>query len=171
MARTTCGAGFLYASTVYAYNEDYIPAETPATMADFFDLEKFPGRRGMRRVPQGNLEFALMADGVPRDLPDSHGSALQRRLHGFPGSDFDRPGDSGVAIERGPVGQGGAFAPRWPAGVSRWDRRQVCGHGLRPHPRISRYPLAGGASASTRPPRVKNNTVPSGLLPTLTRPS
>ena len=66
-ARTTCGAGFLYASTVYAYNEDYSPAETPATMADFFDLEKFPGRRGMRRVPQGNLEFALMADGVPRD--------------------------------------------------------------------------------------------------------
>ena len=43
-ARTACGAGFLYASTVYAYNEDYIPAETPATMADFFDLEKFPGR-------------------------------------------------------------------------------------------------------------------------------
>lgn len=66
-ARTRCGAGFLYASTVYAYNEDYIPGEKPATMADFFDLEKFPGRRGMRRVPQGNLEFALLADGVPRD--------------------------------------------------------------------------------------------------------
>lgn len=65
-SQTTCGAGFLYASTVYAYNEDYIHGEQPATMADFFDLERFPGRRGMRRVPQGNLEFALTADGVPR---------------------------------------------------------------------------------------------------------
>ena len=36
-------------------------------MADFFDLEKFPGRRGMRRLAQANLEFALLADGVPRD--------------------------------------------------------------------------------------------------------
>ena len=66
-SQTTCGAGFLYASTVYAYNEHYTPGEKPATMADFFDLEKFPGRRGMRRVPQGNLEFALIADRVPRD--------------------------------------------------------------------------------------------------------
>ncbi len=39
----------------------------PETIADFFDLETFPGRRGMRRVPAVNLEFALMADGVPRD--------------------------------------------------------------------------------------------------------
>ena len=66
-AQTACGAGFLYASTVYAYSEDHVAGGEPATMADFFDLEKFPGRRGMRRVPQGNLEFALMADGVPRD--------------------------------------------------------------------------------------------------------
>ena len=36
-------------------------------MADFFDLRTFPGRRGMRRVPQVNLEFALIADGVPLD--------------------------------------------------------------------------------------------------------
>ena len=64
---TECGAPFLYASTVYAYNSDHIPGEKPATMADFFDLERFPGRRGLRRVPQGNLEFALVADGVPHD--------------------------------------------------------------------------------------------------------
>ncbi len=64
---TECGAPFLYASTVYAYNSEHIPGEKPTTMADFFDLEKFPGRRGMRRLPQGNLEFALAADGVPLD--------------------------------------------------------------------------------------------------------
>ena len=64
---TECGIGQLFWSTVYAYNADNIPGEKPATMADFFDLEKFPGRRGMRRVPQVNLEFALIADGVPLD--------------------------------------------------------------------------------------------------------
>ena len=62
-----CGVGQLYWSTVYAYNADNIPGEKPTTMADFFDLEGFPGRRGMRRVPQVNLEFALIADGVPLD--------------------------------------------------------------------------------------------------------
>ena len=60
-----CGAGMLFYSTVYAYNADLFPDEQPATMADFFDVERFPGRRGMRRVPQVNLEFALIADGVP----------------------------------------------------------------------------------------------------------
>ncbi|WP_419161492.1 ABC transporter substrate-binding protein [Candidatus Palauibacter sp.] len=60
-----CGAGMLFYSTVYAYNADLFRDEKPSTMADFFDLEKFPGRRGMRRVPQVNLEFALIGDGVP----------------------------------------------------------------------------------------------------------
>ncbi len=46
--RTECGVGHLWWSTVYAYNPDNIPGEKPATMAGFFDLEKFPGRRGRR---------------------------------------------------------------------------------------------------------------------------
>ncbi len=64
-SQTECGVGNLYWSTVYAYNEENIPGTKPTTMADFFDLEAFPGRRGMRRAPQVNLEFALIADGVP----------------------------------------------------------------------------------------------------------
>ena len=59
------GRDALFYSTVYAYTVDLFPDEKPSTMADFFDLEKFPGRRGMRRVPQVNLEFALIGDGVP----------------------------------------------------------------------------------------------------------
>jgi putative spermidine/putrescine transport system substrate-binding protein len=38
--------------------------EPPKTTADFFDL-KWPGRRGMRKGPHYNLEFALLSDGVP----------------------------------------------------------------------------------------------------------
>jgi putative spermidine/putrescine transport system substrate-binding protein len=65
---TDCGIGTLYWSMVYAYNEENILSETkPTTMSDFFDLETFPGRRGMRRVPQMNIEFALIADGVSLD--------------------------------------------------------------------------------------------------------
>ena len=62
-----CGVGTLFYSTIYAYNLERFPEAKPSTIGDFFDLEKFPGRRGMRRTPQVNLEFALMADGVPLD--------------------------------------------------------------------------------------------------------
>ena len=62
-----CGVGLLVYATIYAYNTKLLPGDKPSTMADFFDLEKFPGRRGMRRSPYSNLEFALVGDGVPAD--------------------------------------------------------------------------------------------------------
>ncbi len=62
-----CGGGGLFYSTIYAYNRESFPGARPSTIEDFFDLDKFPGRRGMRRTPGVNLEFALMADGVPAD--------------------------------------------------------------------------------------------------------
>ena len=37
------------------------------TIADFFDTEKYPGKRGLRKNPKANLEMALMADGVAAD--------------------------------------------------------------------------------------------------------
>ena len=62
-----CGANLLFYSTIYAYNADRITGEKPSSIEDFFDLERFPGRRGMRRSPVVNLEFALLGDGVPVD--------------------------------------------------------------------------------------------------------
>ena len=64
-AVSECGAGQIFGATIYAYNRELFPDEKPTTIGDFFDLQKFPGRRGMRRVPGSNLEFALLADGVP----------------------------------------------------------------------------------------------------------
>ena len=52
---------------MFAYDDTKFTDEKPATIADFFDLEKFPGKRGLRKNPKVNLEFALMADGVPAD--------------------------------------------------------------------------------------------------------
>lgn len=63
----SCAAGNIVWSTVIAYNTDVFPDDPPSTIADFFDLETFPGNRGLRRSPIGTLEWALMADGVPAD--------------------------------------------------------------------------------------------------------
>ena len=62
-----CGGGGIFYSTVYAYNDESFTGERPSTIEDFFDLEKFPGRRGMRRTAAVNVEFALLADGVPAE--------------------------------------------------------------------------------------------------------
>lgn len=56
----------LYA-TLFAYNTEAFPDGGPQTVADIFDLEAFPGKRALQRIPDGNLEWALMADGVPAD--------------------------------------------------------------------------------------------------------
>ncbi len=63
-----CAVANIVWSTIYAYDSSKM-ADGPKTMADFFDLEKFPGKRGMRKSPKANLEFALIADGVdPADV-------------------------------------------------------------------------------------------------------
>ena len=64
---TECGVGNLLFSSIFAYNREVLTGPPPTRLADFFDLERFPGRRGMRRSPEANLEFAMMADGVPKD--------------------------------------------------------------------------------------------------------
>lgn len=55
-------------STVMGYRTDaFKEGARPQTWADFWNVEKFPGPRTMQNAPQDNLEFALIADGVPMD--------------------------------------------------------------------------------------------------------
>ncbi|MCC5888712.1 MAG: extracellular solute-binding protein [Gammaproteobacteria bacterium] len=61
-----CGIGNVVAATVVAYDQDRIE-QPPQSIEDFFDVQRFPGRRGLRRSPKVNLEWALIADGVPRE--------------------------------------------------------------------------------------------------------
>lgn len=63
-ALTDCAVSTIVFSTVFAYDTTKFP-EGPKSIADFFDLEKFPGKRAMRKGAKANLEMALMADGVP----------------------------------------------------------------------------------------------------------
>ncbi|MGB7196396.1 MAG: ABC transporter substrate-binding protein [Collimonas pratensis] len=59
-----CGVGAHVWSAVLAYNADKLKT-APTGWADFWDVKKFPGKRSMHKGAQYNLEFALMADGVP----------------------------------------------------------------------------------------------------------
>lgn len=54
-------------STVLTTNTEIFPDDPPSKVTDLWDMEKYPGKRALRRVPNGNLEWALYADGVPRD--------------------------------------------------------------------------------------------------------
>lgn len=53
-------------STVIGWDDRALDgAAPPQSVADFFDLQKYPGRRGVLKEPRFTLEMALMADGVP----------------------------------------------------------------------------------------------------------
>ena len=57
--------GLLAFTKVIAYRKDVFGDNGPASWADFWDVDKFPGKRGMHGKVNYNLEAALMADGVP----------------------------------------------------------------------------------------------------------
>jgi len=64
-----CGVASIVWSTVYAYDKTKFTGKAPTSMADFFNVKDFPGKRGLRKGPKANLEMALMADGVaPTDV-------------------------------------------------------------------------------------------------------
>ena len=63
-AVTECGVSTDIWSNVFAYDTTKFP-EGPKTVADFFDLEKFPGKRGLKKGAKAVLELALLGDGVP----------------------------------------------------------------------------------------------------------
>lgn len=60
-----CGIGQLIWSQVVAYDATQLSTSPPRGLADFFDLARFPGKRGLYSRAEGNLELALMADGIP----------------------------------------------------------------------------------------------------------
>lgn len=67
-AVSPCGVGNIVWNTGLAYDADKLKT-APTSWADFFDVKKFPGKRGLRKGPKYALEFALLADGVnPKDV-------------------------------------------------------------------------------------------------------
>jgi putative spermidine/putrescine transport system substrate-binding protein len=64
---TDCAVGEIVWSTVVAFDKTKFKDKRPWTIKDFFNVGEFPGKRGLRKSPRVNLEWALMADGVPND--------------------------------------------------------------------------------------------------------
>jgi putative spermidine/putrescine transport system substrate-binding protein len=64
---SNCGVGAVMTTLVLTWDRNKSP--TAPNWADFWDVAKFPGKRGLYKGVKGNLEFALMADGVaPADV-------------------------------------------------------------------------------------------------------
>jgi putative spermidine/putrescine transport system substrate-binding protein len=59
-----CGVGAITWSAGIAYDADKL-GDGPKSARDFFDLQKFPGKRAIRKGPKYALELALEGDGVP----------------------------------------------------------------------------------------------------------
>jgi putative spermidine/putrescine transport system substrate-binding protein len=84
------GFGWEYAASSYffsyiiAYDATKFGDNPPTTMADFFDTDKFPGKRSMYKWGAGMWEALLMGDGVaqadlyPLDIARAH-----EKLKGF----------------------------------------------------------------------------------------
>ncbi|GAA3882465.1 ABC transporter substrate-binding protein [Gibbsiella dentisursi] len=61
--------GFSVWAAIMAYRTDKFAQNGPQNWRDYWDVAKFPGRRGMYRSPSCTFEAALLADGVaPADL-------------------------------------------------------------------------------------------------------
>ena len=58
----TAGGGITWGE-VWAYNSDVYPeGNRPTNMADFYDTEKFPGRRSWAYYPHGEMKFVTIAE-------------------------------------------------------------------------------------------------------------
>ena len=61
-----CGVGLDAYGDILAYDPTVLTT-APTSVLDIFNTATFPGKRAMRKFPAQNLEWALMADGVPAD--------------------------------------------------------------------------------------------------------
>ena len=65
VALSDCAIPIAIHALPYAYHADLFHfQEPPQSLQDFFDVQKYPGARGLWRHPQHTLELALLADGV-----------------------------------------------------------------------------------------------------------
>ena len=67
-ALSDCGVGIFAWSMALGYDPARVKSP-PASWADFWDVRKYPGKRGLRRSAKYTLEIALLSDGVaPADV-------------------------------------------------------------------------------------------------------
>jgi putative spermidine/putrescine transport system substrate-binding protein len=64
-ALNPCGVGVIVWGTAFAFDNKMFAKNPPSSIADFFNVKRFPGNRAIRKDPAVIMEWALLADGVP----------------------------------------------------------------------------------------------------------
>lgn len=54
-------------STTFGYRTDLVGDTPPSSVCDVFDMDTYPGKRALAKKPIGNVEWALLCDGVAKD--------------------------------------------------------------------------------------------------------
>jgi putative spermidine/putrescine transport system substrate-binding protein len=107
-ALNPCGVGVIVWATAFAYDRGTYDLVQPTSIADFFDVKRFPGKRAIRNDPTVIMEWALMADGVPREkvyatleTPEGVARALKKMDAIRPGLKLWRAGREPVRLLKG----------------------------------------------------------------------
>jgi putative spermidine/putrescine transport system substrate-binding protein len=62
-----CAIPLIVFSTTFGYRTDLVGDTPPTSVCDVFDTEAYPGKRSLEKRPIGNMEWALLCDGVAKD--------------------------------------------------------------------------------------------------------
>lgn len=89
-AATPCTVPFLVVASVLSYDATRFES-APQSWADFWDVEQFPGKRGLRSRAEPTLLIALLADGVPEDQLSAVLSTPEGQARAFAKLDQLRP--------------------------------------------------------------------------------
>ncbi|MEU2541473.1 ABC transporter substrate-binding protein [Streptomyces iakyrus] len=150
---TPNGVGKSYWASVLAYRTDTFGGRRPESWADFWSLRRFPGSRALQgEVDFPELEFALLADGVPLDriypLDVDRAFKVMDEIRGSVRTFWEYGAEPGELLSRGSAVASSTWAGRLQSLLGRgvplayeWNgaRRQSNGFGI---PRGSANPDA-----------------------------
>ena len=86
-----CGVGSIAWSMVFAYDPSQLGDRVPRNWEDFWNVTKFPGKRGLYRGAETTLEIALLADGVSAEKIYTELATVEGRARAFRKLDSLRP--------------------------------------------------------------------------------
>ena len=66
MLVSSCFIPQIVFSTTFGYRTDLVGDTPPTTVCAVFDTDAYPGKRSLRKNPVGNMEWALLCDGVAK---------------------------------------------------------------------------------------------------------
>ncbi|MER7479241.1 ABC transporter substrate-binding protein [Streptomyces sp. NPDC126510] len=141
---TPNGVGKSYWASVLAYHTDAFGGRKPESWADFWSLGAFPGRRALQgAVDRPELEFALLADGVPLDglypLDVDRAFKVLDEIRGSVRTFWEYGAEPGELLSRGSVMASSTWAGRLQNMIAdgvplayEWNgaRRQSNGYGI-----------------------------------------